>query len=88
MLITKKLARIVAVMAALLTTLVHADEVVLTNGDRITGKVVELVDGKLSIKTEYAGVVKIDWTQVETFSTDQPIYGSKQSRSSCPDCRK
>ena len=74
MLITKKLARIVAVMAALLTTLVHADEVVLTNGDRITGKVVELVDGKLSIKTEYAGVVKIDWTQVETFSTDQPIY--------------
>ena len=51
-----------------------ADEVVLNNGDRITGKLVELVDGKLSIKTEYAGTVKIDWDQVQSFSTDEPVY--------------
>ncbi|UCH49874.1 MAG: DUF481 domain-containing protein [Betaproteobacteria bacterium] len=63
-----------AVIAVLLTTVVHADEVVLKNGDRVTGKVVELIDGQLSIKTEYAGVVKIDWAQVETFSTAEPIY--------------
>lgn len=53
---------------------VRADEVVLNNGDRITGKMVDLADGKLSIKTEYAGVVKIDWSQVKTFSTDAPAY--------------
>jgi len=51
-----------------------ADEVVLTNGDRISGKLVELADGKLSIKTEYAGTVKIDWSQVQSFATDEPVY--------------
>jgi putative salt-induced outer membrane protein YdiY len=72
--IVKQSALIAAVVAALWTVTVHADEVVLRNGDRISGKVVELIDGKLSIETEYAGVVKLDWSQVETFSTDQPIY--------------
>ena len=56
----------VAAVATLLYTSAHADEVVLKNGDRITGTVVELADGTLSIETEYAGVVKIDWSQVET----------------------
>ena len=51
-----------------------ADEVVLNNGDRITGKVVELVDGTLSIKTDYAGTVKIEWKQVQSLSTDGPVY--------------
>ena len=66
----------VAMFAAAMFTVanVRADEVVLNNGDRITGKMVDLADGKLSIKTEYAGVVKIDWSQVKTFSTDAPAY--------------
>jgi putative salt-induced outer membrane protein YdiY len=51
-----------------------ADEVVLNNGDRITGKLVELAEGKLSIKTEYAGTVKIEWSQVQSLSTDNPVY--------------
>ncbi len=56
------------------SAVVIADEVVLNNGDRITGKLVELADGKLSIKTDYAGTLKIDWTQVRSFSTDRPVY--------------
>jgi len=63
------------VMASVLATAVaRADEVVLNNGDRITGKLVELADGTLTIKTEYAGTVKIDWDKVESFSTDAPVY--------------
>jgi len=63
------------VLASLLTAAsVNADEVVLNNGDRISGTVVDLADGKLSIKTAYAGVVKIDWSQVQTLSTENPVY--------------
>jgi putative salt-induced outer membrane protein YdiY len=60
--------------SVLATAVAQADEVVLNNGDRITGKLVELADGKLTIKTEYAGTVKIDWDKVESFSTDAPVY--------------
>ncbi len=75
MLRAKKLTLIAATaLATMMCASVRADEVVLKNGDRITGTVEALTDGKLSIKTEYAGVVKIDWAQVETFSTDEPIY--------------
>ena len=74
MLRARKLALRAAAVTALLWTSAHADEVVLKNGDRITGEVVELVDGKLSIKTDYAGVVRINWSEVETFSTDEPIF--------------
>ncbi len=70
-----RLIRLMYVMAIVFASSnAAADEVVLNNGDRITGKLVELVDGKLSIKTEYAGTVKIDWEQVQSFSTDEPVY--------------
>lgn len=71
-------ARITAIAVALATLVAAgnaaADEVVLINGDRITGKLVGLAGSKLSIKTEYAGILKIDWDQVQTFSTDAPVY--------------
>ena len=51
----------------------HADEVVLKNGDKITGKVVDLVGGKLRIETAHSGVVSVDWGQVATLKTDGPI---------------
>jgi putative salt-induced outer membrane protein YdiY len=50
-----------------------ADEVLLQNGDRITGRVVSVEDGKLAIKTEYAGTLKLDWTKVKEVQTDQPL---------------
>lgn len=68
------MAVIGAALAAFVATPVVADEVILKNGDRITGTLVELAGGKLSIKTEYAGTVKIDWALVDTFSTDEPVY--------------
>jgi hypothetical protein len=46
------------------------DEVKLTNGDRITGKVVALAGGKLVLETPHAGVLKIDWAQVAFLSTE------------------
>jgi putative salt-induced outer membrane protein YdiY len=50
-----------------------ADEVRLTNGDRITGKVVEASGGKLKVETAAAGDLTIDLKDVQTFSTDEPV---------------
>jgi putative salt-induced outer membrane protein YdiY len=52
---------------------VAADEILLLNGDRLTGKVVGAAGGKLTIKTEAAGEVTVDLAKVKTFSTDEPI---------------
>jgi hypothetical protein len=45
--------------------------VVLSNGDRLTGKISKLEKGKLAVKTDYAGTVQIDWAMVRAFDTDQ-----------------
>jgi putative salt-induced outer membrane protein YdiY len=58
---------------AIFSGLAAADEVVLKNGDKLTGTVKSLADGKLTINTPEAGDVTVDDTQISTFSTDNPI---------------
>jgi putative salt-induced outer membrane protein YdiY len=51
-----------------------ADEVVLENGDRLSGKIVRLVGGKLAIKTSYsAKLIEIDASKVKSIKTDAPV---------------
>ena len=50
-----------------------ADEIVLVNGDRLSGKATRLEDGKLTIKTDYAAEVVIDWEQVAVLKIDSPL---------------
>lgn len=52
---------------------VCADEIILTNGDRLSGKIVKLVDGKLVFQSELAGEVTVDASKVQTFSSDESI---------------
>ena len=49
----------------------HAATVVLSNGDRLTGEISSLDEGKLALKTDYAGTVQIDWAMVWELDTDQ-----------------
>ena len=51
----------------------RTDTVVLTNGDRLTGEIQKLADGKLSLKTGYAGDVHIDWEVVDQLMTDGAV---------------
>ena len=51
----------------------RADEVLLTQGDRLSGTVISKTPEGLKFKTQYAGVLRIDWRMVETLSTDQPV---------------
>jgi hypothetical protein len=55
------------------THMACADEVVLDNGDRITGKLVRLKEGKLIFKTDYAGEITIQAKRVSRLATDKPV---------------
>ena len=53
---------------------VHADQVVLKNGDRLTGTITKS-DGKtLVIKTDLAGEITIQWPGVQEINSTQPLH--------------
>lgn len=53
-----------------------ADQIVLKNGDRLSGTIVKS-DGKtLLIKTEFAGDVTVQWPAIEQINTSQPLHVS------------
>jgi putative salt-induced outer membrane protein YdiY len=65
--------RIAALGLASLASLANADEVQFTNGDKLTGKVLALSDGKLAFDSKVAGKLSIPWAEVATFSSEEPI---------------
>jgi len=67
--------RILIVLAclALCVQISLGDEILLKNGDRISGKIQNLVGGKLIIKADVAGTVTVDLSNIQTFSSDNPI---------------
>jgi putative salt-induced outer membrane protein YdiY len=58
---------------SILASAAMADVVTMKNGDRITGKVVGMTGGKLTIETSYAGKLTIAWDQVAGLITEAPI---------------
>jgi hypothetical protein len=48
--------------------LVYADSIVLKNGDRLSGVVEGISDGKLTLKTDYAGTIRIDWNAIASWN--------------------
>ncbi len=52
---------------------VQADEVLLKNGDKITGTIIHKSGSTLEMKTPYADKVVIKWAAVDTLSSDKPI---------------
>src|ERR1039457_1856189 len=51
-----------------------ADQVVLKNGDRVTGSIVKKDAKNLTIKTDHFGVVTTSWDQVESVTADKPVH--------------
>lgn len=51
----------------------RADEVVLKNGDRLSGKLLHLAGGKLRFRPAYAAAMDLDWRDVAAVSTDAPV---------------
>ena len=64
---------IVLAYLVLCVQICHGDEIHLKNGDRISGKILHLVDGKLTIKADVAGTVTVGLSDIQTLSSDEPI---------------
>ena len=69
-----------AVLAAFLLAVTTApalaartDVVVLLNGDRITGEVMELSYGQLKYKTDDMGTIYIEWTKIASLTTTRAL---------------
>ena len=62
-------------MATLLTLLLFLspDVVILKNGDRITGEVKGAAGGKLTIKTDHSGEIKVSMAAVANLTTTHPV---------------
>ena len=50
-----------------------ADQVLLKNGDRVTGTIVQKDGKNLTIKTDQFGVVTTSWDQVESITAEKPV---------------
>ncbi len=69
--------RILAVSFLLLFPFaLFADQIVLKNGDRLTGTIEKSDDKSLVIKSEFAGEVTVQWDAVQEINSAQPLHVS------------
>ena len=55
------------------STTVFADEVYFKNGDRLSGQIIRMTDGKLVFLSKVAGEVTVNLTDIRTFSSNEPV---------------
>jgi small nuclear ribonucleoprotein (snRNP)-like protein len=60
-------------LACLSLSPVLGDQVVMKNGDRVTGAIVKKDGKNLIVKTDQFGLVTTSWDQVESIRTDKPV---------------
>jgi putative salt-induced outer membrane protein YdiY len=56
-----------------LCSTLYADQVFLKNGDRLTGQIVRMTDGKLIFLSQVLGEVTVNLTDIQTFSSNEPV---------------
>ena len=72
--VVKKAKLAILLLVAAFCSNLFADQIVLKNGDRMTGAIVKS-DGKtLVITTEYAGEVTVQWAAVQEVSSSTPLH--------------
>lgn len=69
-----KLAFLFVILSSVLCSKVVADQIHLKNDDRLTGTIIKLDGEKLTIKSEFAGEVQVQWAAIERIISDQPLH--------------
>jgi putative salt-induced outer membrane protein YdiY len=64
----------VAISLLAFCSTLFADQVVLKNGDRLTGTITKSDDKTLLVKTEFAGDVTVQWPAVQEITSTQPLH--------------
>lgn len=73
--------RVVLPLLLTLSCSLFADQVVLKNGDRLSGTIEKSDDKSLVIKTEFAGEVTVQWPAVQEIHSEQQLHvGLKDGR--------
>jgi Protein of unknown function, DUF481 len=67
------ISRFIFVLLCLSITMAQADVLILKNGDRITGEVINETSGVLKFKTSYAGTLSINWSDVSEIKSAEPM---------------
>jgi len=65
--------QVVVLMLSISSATSRADEVLFLNGDRLTGKLLNISDIKVSFKPELMGGIRFDISKVERITTDKPV---------------
>ncbi len=71
-----KLQVIAVTFVLLFPVALFADQIVLKNGDRLTGSIEKSDDKSLLIKTEFAGEVTVVWDAVQEINSSAPLHVS------------
>lgn len=62
------------IFALWIVPLTFADQIVLTNGDRLTGKIIKSDVKNLILKSDLAGDITVPWEAVEQIASDDPLF--------------
>lgn len=62
-----------------------ADVILLKNGDRVSGDIITMEDTVLTVDTDYADVIKIDWDDVDGLTSDKPLWVAFHDGAVIPD---
>jgi len=57
-----------------LAMVARADTLVLKNGDHLTGTIVSSDGKELTLKTDFAGEIKVKWPTIAEVKSDKPLY--------------
>lgn len=71
-----KLQVLAVILVFLFPVALFADQIVLNNGDRLTGNIEKSDDKALVIKTEFAAEVTVQWGAVQAINSTQPLHVS------------
>lgn len=64
-----RLSILVALLSVVVSPAFAADTLYLRNGDRLTGRLSRIKDGKITLKTDYAGELTVLQSRLRTFTT-------------------
>jgi putative salt-induced outer membrane protein YdiY len=72
----RRMFALTLLLLSLCAMAIHADQVTLKNGDRLTGSIIKTSDDSktLLIKTELAGDVAISWDAITAIVSSQPLH--------------
>lgn len=75
--------RLLGILSLIIGQPTSADTVWMSNGDVLSGDIIKLDAGRLTLKTQYAGTLELDWSFVSALDSDKTFWisliGEKQA---------